>query len=38
MLGVGLDEFIYLFKYRAVWLLATYWNSHDITEIIISTE
>ena len=32
MSGVGLDEsiylFIYLFKYKAIWLLTIYWNNH----------
>ena len=42
MLGVGLDEFIYLFiylfNYKAIWLLTIYWNSHVFTETIIPTK
>ena len=42
MLGVRLDEFIYLFiylcKYKATWLLIMYWNSNAFTKIIMSTK
>ena len=43
MIGVGLDEFVYLLIYlfmqnKAIWLLTIYWNGHVFTKIIMSTE